>query len=161
MREIKLTQGKTAWVDDDMFEELNQFKWYAHKIRRTYYADRLIWLPDEKRQITVRMNHSVIGFPPDGFVCDHRDGNGLNNQRQNLRFATYRQNCQNRQNVTFSSKYPGVGWLKRDSKWRAKIKINGISKYLGLFTSEQEAYQAYETAVALIGEKVIKQEIRT
>ena len=155
MKEIKLTQGKITLVDDADFEMLNQFKWYAHKVRKTYYADRLIWLPDEKRQITVRMNHFIVGRPIVGFVCDHIDGNGLNNQRNNLRIVTYRQNTQNIKNIITTSRYPGVDWFKRDSKWRAKIKIHGISKHLGLFDLEIDASNAYRDAVEALGENII------
>lgn len=151
MKEIQLTQGKVALVDDEDFERLNQFKWYAHKDGKTFYAMRS--LPRiNGRQHKIRMHHIVIGFPLKGLMSDHCDGNGLNNQRGNLRFVTSRQNSQNRQNLTQrSSQYFGVCWHKGHKKWVAQILINGKRKCLGYFISELDAFNVYCNAVKSLG----------
>ena len=154
MREIQLTQGKVAQVDDEDFEELNQFKWFARKLRNTYYVGRnSIYVSGEKRKV-IDMHCIIIGKLK-GLQTDHIDGNGLNNQKNNLRFVTKRQNNQNRKNQIRTSEYPGVCWEKRRKKWRSRITINRIEKHLGYFESEIDAFNVYRQAVNAIGEKVV------
>ena len=155
MREIQLTQGQVALVDDEDYEKLNQFKWYAFKGWNVFYAGRQSSKVNGKCR-KLRMHHDIIGFPPKGLQTDHRDGNGLNNQRENLRFATNRQNQQNRKHQGKSSRYPGVCWQKNDKKWQANIQINGKLKYLGNFKTEKEAFEAYRCAVEELGEKMLE-----
>jgi len=154
MKEISLTQGLKAQVDDDIYEELSQFKWYAHKSRNVYYARRMSSAINRKRHI-INMHHKIIGRPSEGKITDHKDGNGLNNQKGNLRFVTNRQNCQNRKHTTKTSQYPGVCWSKQNKKWNAQIYVNGEWKKLGYFTFETEAFEVYRKAVNALGEKVV------
>ena len=69
---------------------------------------------------------------------------------------TRRQNCQNIKNIETSSQYPGVSWHKQDKKWMTSITINGKQKFLGLFTEEFEAFEAYRQAVNANGEEMIE-----
>lgn len=144
MREIPLTRGMVAFVDDEDYEYLNQFKWNAHKCNRSnknYYALRhLSRKVDPKRKI-VSM-HAMIMGTKEGYEIDHINGNCLDNRRENLRFATHRQNGQNRHEAK-TSKYPGVNWHKKSQKWKAEAQINGKNQYIGLFTSEEAAFEAY------------------
>ena len=153
MKEIQLTQGKVAQVDDEDFEELNQFKWFARKVRNTYYAGRNSVYVKGKRK-TINMHFSIIG-ESESLQTDHIDGNGLNNQKSNLRLVTSRQNSQNKRNMIKVSQYPGVGWDKRRNKWRSRIVINGTQKHLGYFILAAAAFDAYRKAVNAIGEKVV------
>lgn len=155
MREIQLTQNQVALVDDDMYEELNQFKWFANKMGNTFYAKRMSPTINGKRHV-IHMHHEILGKPPKGLMTDHRDGEGLNNQRKNLRHVTRRQNGQNRKHQKTSSQYPGVNWIKRDKKWMAKIIIDGKTKYLAQLTDERKAFEAYRQAVNAIGEEVLE-----
>ena len=78
-------------------------------------------------------------------LIDHFDINPLNNKIENLRVVNQSQNTRNqnkRQNC--SSKYIGVYWNKKNNKWKVSIKIDGKSKYLGLFDNEEEAYECYK-----------------
>lgn len=154
MKEIKLTRNQVALVDDCDFERLNQFKWCAAKIQNTFYAVRSSPMVNYERH-QVWMHHEVIGIPLNKLVTDHRDGNGLNNQRNNLRHVTRRQNGQNKKGYKGTSKYPGVHWNKNRNKWHVQIEINGKNKYLGLFTDEKEAFEAYKQAVINLGEEVV------
>jgi hypothetical protein len=78
---------------------------------------------------------------------DHRDGNGLNNQRCNLRPATKKQNGGNQKlSITNTSAYKGVYWHKRDKGWRAQAKVHGKTIYLGAFVDKIEAARAYDEA---------------
>ena len=156
MKEIILTQSQIALVDDDQYEFLIQWKWYADKPKTgyTFYAYRNSPTINGKRH-RIAMHHEVIGKPPKGFVNDHRNGRGLDNQRHNLRHVTRRQNLQNLKNIKKSSRYPGVCWDKTRKKWNTKITINGKTKNLGLFVNELQAFNAYKQAVENLGEEVI------
>ena len=97
--------------------------------------------------------HSVIMNAPKGIQVDHIDGNGLNNQKSNLRLVTNRQNCMNRHQIT-TSKYPGVTWNKRSRKWVAQAQIDGKHIHIGTFSTEKEAYEAYCKRVNPLEEKL-------
>ena len=153
MREIPLTQGKYALVDDEDYGRLKGYKWFARKDKNAFYASRKSPRVNG-RQTMIQMHHEVIGQPQKGFETDHRDNNGLNNQRSNLRHVTRRQNQQNRKYG--SSKYPGVSWIKTRRKWLAQITINGINKNLGGFKTELLAFNAYRQAVEQLGEQVVE-----
>ena len=151
MKEIPLTQGKVALVDDEDYERLNQFKWCAHKQHNTFYAKR--WISSKAM---INMHHEIIGYPLEGFMTDHENGNGLDNQRYNLRHVTNRQNCQNKRNgKKKTSQFPGVCWKKQSQRWVAEIQIKGKKKYLCGFVDENDAFEAYKQAVNDISEKVI------
>lgn len=95
MKEIVLTKGQVALVDDEDFERLNSVKWHARKKRNTFYALRCITVgPNNKRK--TQYMHQMLIECPEGMETDHVDGNGLNNQKDNLRIVTKRQNQQNR-----------------------------------------------------------------
>lgn len=152
MKEIQLTQGKTAQVDNDDFDRLNLHKWYVMKNCKTYYAARFITINGKEK--TFRMHHAIMG-KVQGLQTDHKDGNGLNNQKGNLRFVTVRQNAQNRKNIYKTSQYPGVCWDGDRDKWRSTIKINDKYKHIGRYVSEADAFIAYRNAVSSIGETVV------
>lgn len=148
MKEIQLTQGQIALVDDEDFDSLNQYKWYAMKDGNTFYAARNIEV-DGKRTI-VRMHYSIMN----GKGIDHIDGNGCNNLHSNLRLCTHNQNMMNkRKQKNTTSIYKGVCFHKRADKWVAHIMITRTLIYLGLFASEIDAAKAYNTkAIELFGE---------
>jgi len=148
MKEIPLlNHGKVALVDDDDFERINRNNWFSHKVVNTFYAERYITVAPNKRSL-ITMHSEIINIPK-GMQCDHIDGNGLNNQKENLRSVTPRQNQQN-QHAPKSSKFPGISLQKRDGKYRAKIKINGVGIHIGTFDSEDEAARQYLTACKIV-----------
>lgn len=142
-RAIALSQGQHAIVDDDDFGWLSQWKWSAQRAYCGYYAMRR----DKGRLILM---HRLINGTPGGLATDHKDGNGLNNCRCNLRTATQLQNMMNRRGKRAgSSQYKGVWFCRtqRSSKqWRAGIRLDGRLKYLGYFATEKEAGAAYSAA---------------
>ncbi|MGB8225969.1 MAG: HNH endonuclease [Sedimentisphaerales bacterium] len=148
-RKIALTQGKFAIVDQEDFEELNTHKWYAAGCANNFYAVRVIGrINGRKKHISM---HRQITQPPPGFVVDHKDGDGLNNRRENLRVVTETQNHYNSRKCskTTSSKYKGVCYDKQRNKFRAEIKYNGHRKFLGHFDNEIDAAKAYDKAAKL------------
>ncbi len=141
MKEIKLTQGKVAIVDDEDFEYLNQWKWfYCRYAKRTYRegeSNRVIGI---KRPKLYERMHRVIVKCPEGLFVDHIDGNPLNNQKSNLRICTLIENSKNRKSKTGStSDYLGVSLRKyiRPNKtyfyWEASIFSNKKITHLGHF----------------------------
>lgn len=142
-------------VDDCDFKRLNQFKWYAHKRHNIFYAARMARFSDGKRY-AIHMHHEIIGTPPCGFMPDHRNGQGIDNRRKNLRFVTNRQNQQNQKNYKSTSKFPGVCWDKARQKWKAAIQINKKTKHLGRFINEKKASEAYKQAVNELGEEMVE-----
>lgn len=138
MKQITLTQGKVALVDDADFESLNQFKWHAAKIGGVFYALR--YARDLKQH--VRMHIELLGYKG----IDHIDGNGLNNQRSNLRPASVAQNNRNvglrRDN---RSGFKGVSFHKHNQKWRAYIAFQRWI-HIGYFSTAAEAAHAYDIA---------------
>lgn len=137
MKEIQLTQGKVALVDDEDYEYLNQWKWYACKICHVYYAIRR---PKTNGKYTSVYMHREILNTPKGIQVDHEDHNGLNNQRANIRLATNSENSRNRKLI--KGKYKGV-YHSGKKTWRAYITVNKKPVCLGIFRSEKDAAVAY------------------
>lgn len=151
-KEIALTRGMFAIVDDSDYEWLMQWKWYAIKPRKTWYAARK-QTQGPRVQNMIYM-HRVILNAPSGKMVDHCDGNGLNNARSNIRLCSNAENHYNQFPVSGkSSKYKGVCWNKRRGKWNAVITANGIARHLGVFEQEADAAVAYnKAALELHGE---------
>jgi hypothetical protein len=142
VREIPLTRGLVALVDEDDFEMLSQWKWsancdggyacrgfrsaFGHHARS--YMHRTIMLPDPGQQI------------------DHINGDKLDNRRANLRICTNSQNGRNRPApTTNTSGFKGVSWNKKRGLWLAKIH-DGEYRWLGCFALKEDAAQAYDEA---------------
>jgi hypothetical protein len=146
MRRIKLTQGKYTLVSTIDFEYLNQWKWYARKQRSTWYAVRDIWIPVHKILYMHRLIHNRLYFNTQ-MQTDHKDQNGLNNQRNNLRVATNTENNRNKKKQrNNTSGYKGVYWSNQGHKWFVQICVNKRLIYLGYFTEKLEAAKVYNKA---------------
>ena len=143
MKEILLTQGKVALVDDEDYEELSKYKWCftMRKGARTGYVVRYLG-KGGGRGTTVPM-HRVIMKAQKGQEVDHKDGNGLNNQKENLRFATRAQNSANKKSCN-STGFKGV--YKNKKRWSVNIGMDGKTKYLGSYSTKEEAALAYNRA---------------
>jgi hypothetical protein len=144
-KQIKLTQGKYAIVDDDMFDYLNQWKWFPAPYANGNLRARRNGRKGEPPSIYM---HRVIMGEPKNKQIDHRDRNGLNNQRYNLRICSWRENSRNsiRNSIYKTSAYKGVIRDKERGKWRAEIQINKNRHHIGRFETEIEAAKAYDVA---------------
>jgi hypothetical protein len=141
---IPLTQGRFAKVDPEDYIWLSQFRWYCSKRRHTSYAIRNAGEGAKRKKVAM---HREIMETPKHLVCDHINRHGLDNRRQNLRNCTKRENNLNQAAHRGSfSKYKGVYWKKREGRWAACIKSEGVKKHLGYFDSEVEAAKAYDHA---------------
>jgi hypothetical protein len=155
MREIPLTHGLVALVDDEDYEWLSQFKWYA--VRTDYISQRyygMAYIPVRLRKTNKKITymHRVVLNPPKDKQIDHINGNGLDNRKENLRIVTNRENQQNLRDSPirkYTSKYPGVS-KQKSGKFRSQISINGRNKELGMFTNEIDAAMAYQREYELL-----------
>ncbi len=144
MKKIYLSRGKTAIVDDEDFDWLNQWKWYARKDRSDFRAVRNVCV--NGKWTIVYMHRIILGLKfGDGILGDHRNHNTLDNRRFNLRVCTKRQNQHNRKPQGGTLKYKGVIKLKGQERWKAQIRINGKKTTLGYFNTETEAAQIYNS----------------
>ena len=139
---IPLTQGKFAIVDAADYEWLSKYKWCAQKHCNTFYAVRRAREP----RSFVQMHRQIMGLVKgDGKQVDHRNGNGLDNRRENIRICTNAQNQQNRRsNINCASIYKGVTADRK--RWKAEIKHNNKRHCIGCFATPTEAAHAYDEA---------------
>ena len=146
MKEIELTQGQVALVDDGDYEWLSQWKWYADK-RLNGDFDAVRQLPREKRKRhKILMHRQILGLEyGDKRESDHRNHNSLDNCRSNIRVCTTWQNQHNRKpQQRATSEFKGVHWHKLHKKWGVNIRLTGKVKYLGSFELEELAALAYD-----------------
>ncbi len=149
MKEILLTNGLVALVDDQDFESLNKYKWnHSPGFNGIIYATRKFVVDGKKK--TLSMHRQILGIDGLGYsvVGDHIDHDGLNNQRANLRICTSSQNAANRRsyNKPKLSRFKGVSWHIHVKKWVSKITVNGKRTHLGSFAHEIDAAKAYDNA---------------
>ena len=153
MKEIRLTQGQVALVDDGDYQELSKYRWYAawNPHTHSYRAVRTDCTGDKPK--TVYMARVIMQAHP-GQKVDHRRHDTLNNQRENLRLCTNAENGYNRKsNVGSSSAFKGVVWHRRDRKWQAYIRLANHLHHLGYFADEIAAARAYDVkAVEIFGD---------
>lgn len=164
-RAIPLTKGRIAVVDEQDYEELSRWKWHVVKSRdgKEYAARRAATCESGKKK-QIAMHRQILGLPQSRVpLVDHKDGNGLNNRRSNIRLATWSQNQHNKsaRRSGHSSQYKGVSRNKHLVKlWSAYIANGQVgasgragTRFLGSFATEEEAARAYDAAaLASFGE---------
>lgn len=151
-REIPLTRGYVAIVDDEDYERAASFRWYASSPSRrsTPYAVRKI--AGVNGRSTCWLHRFILSVPA-GTLVDHIDGDGMNNRRGNLRLCTNTQNCRNRAiGKNNRSGFKGV-YRYRDGRFGAWIMADLVGHHLGYHPTKEDAARAYdEAAVRLHGE---------
>jgi len=131
-------------VDDEDYYWLIQWKWYAQPRRRTFYARRTVNPKDGEKAYAVMMHRAVLGFPECQNI-DHRNDNGLDNQKHNLRECTISENTSNMiASGRNTSGFKGVDWHKNNKKYRARINVCNKEIHIGFFVSKIEAAKAYD-----------------
>lgn len=146
MIEFSLSDGTITRIDDADLPLVEGVRWWPSRTKqgKTYVVTRL------PGGVVVGM-HRLILSAPRGVWVDHIDGDGLNNQRYNIRLATPSQNaCHHKgKRAGCTSAYRGVYWNKAMRKWHASIKADGPAgrrTSLGAFDSEADAARAYDIA---------------
>lgn len=137
-----------ALVSEEDYDNVRKYNWtlkeasYKSGQTKQYVFTRRYM----DKNASLNMHELILGKPPDGHVIDHLDNNGLNNRRDNLRFATYEQNSQNRKKkANTKSKYIGVYICDKTKKWNAQYS----KTHLGTFDIEEDAGKQYDTFVLL------------
>ncbi len=145
MRQIPLSQGKFAIVDDEDYVRINQCKWYFEG----HYAIRKINLGNNKWK-TFWM-HREIMRTPEGMETDHINSDKLDNRKINLRVATRSQNQHNRKKYANNKTgFKGVSVRPDTGKFRAIISLAGRNRRLGQFETAEQAANAYDAAALKI-----------
>jgi len=156
MEQIELSQGKFALVDDDAFDEINQYNWC---FAQGYAVRNVKVLGKYKMQY---MHRLVTSCPADMNV-DHKNHDKLDNQKNNLRICSTSENLRNQQirTVSKTSVYKGVTFHKQAGKWQARIQLENKNNYLGLFANEIDAAIAYNVAaIEMFGEFALLNDIK-
>ena len=143
MKEIPLTQGYVALVDDEDYERLIAMgKWHVFKSKSRKQPSVYAARHESNTRDIIFMHSIVTGYRP----VDHKDTNGLNNQKYNLRRTNHTLNMANSRPIGGSSPFKGVSFQKQTRTWSAKIKVNGKLKHLGSFKDEVDAATVYNFA---------------
>lgn len=141
MKEIQLTRGMVAMVDDEDFERINAIKWTLQKGGNTFYA------VNSRNNNTLM--HRVILKAKKGEVTDHINHNGLDNRKINLRLCTHSENLRHRKkHKNNDSGYKGVYADKKTKtpRYRAQIRVNKKKICIGSFGDPVDAAKAYDKA---------------
>lgn len=154
MKIIYLTKGKVAKVDDEDFDKLNSRRWCAHKTKGgRWYAQASHIVNGKFKGLPM---HRFIMNTPDDMVCDHINGDSLDNRKSNLRNCTRSQNAMNRGSLR-GSQYKGIylnthsrpgaeGKVLKYAYWKACIIVGGKRISLGSYKAEIEAAKVYDEA---------------
>jgi hypothetical protein len=129
---IPLTQGKTAIIDAADADLVASYKWRAVRNKKQWYACTSV------RRKIVYMHRLILGTPK-GALTDHKNGDGLDNRRVNLRSATHGDNARNRRGDSSQSGYRGVSWNAPCGKWEVSLSVDDKTLHFGLFSDAKEA----------------------
>ncbi len=120
----------STWFDIQYLDKVRKYKWYTYKDKNTFYV--------MVGSIGLLL-HQLILPTKKPLVIDHRDNDGLNNRKSNLRRVTNRQNLENsRRN---QDKHAGVDYFKRTQRWRSRIYYNEKHIHLGYFDNSLDAFK--------------------
>jgi hypothetical protein len=146
MKEIPLTHGQVAMVDDADYDWLMQWDWKAQYANNTHgwYAVRYDCSLGECA--VVRMHRVILGAKKSEFV-DHIHHNGLDNRRTEIRLCTFNQNGHNRRMyLNNTTGFKGVSYEKQRDKYRARLQVNGKMVSIGRYLTPELAAAAYDAA---------------
>ncbi len=142
MAEIALTKGYVAVVDDADLGWLSRWRWHADVAGNTVYARRHLLADEDQTDGKSVSMHRAIAAAPREKLVDHRDRNGLNNRRKNLRVCSHGENSRNCVKPVGRSGYRGVLWDGERNLWRPELWIAGRKIRGGRFACPVEAAHA-------------------
>lgn len=144
---IPLSQGLEAKIDLQDVGVVSQYNWHAKQKKNTCYAQSDIHTDTGKR--STMLLHRLLLSPPKGLDVDHRNCDGLDNRRSNIRLATRFENRSNqRTRLDSTSGLKGVSPDTRRHTWRARIGFRNHTYYLGTYDTPELAHAAYVAASA-------------
>ncbi len=152
MKRIKLN-GKHSKllcvVSDKDYDLVKNYSWHGAQANKSEIIYAQAYIVGNKN---VKMHRLILGLTDSKIQADHKDNNGLNNQRSNLRICNHQQNCLNRKRYT-NGKFKYRGVYKVRNKWRAQIRFGTKLFHLGYFDNEVDAALSYDEKVdELFGE---------
>lgn len=143
---VPLTLGYEATIDASDVAAVGEMNWHAKVDKRSDGSVRAVYAVHSGNRLKVKM-HRLIVKSPNGVEVDHVNGNGLDNRKINLRYATASENRRNqKKRVDNTSGVKGVVWVADRHKWVAQIYANGRRTQLGYFAKLEEAKAAYSQA---------------
>lgn len=140
-KHVPLPCGDFAIVDDEDYEAVSAFKWRKNKSGKECYP-----VTGHNDSGGVRFLHRVIMRAPKGSMVDHKNGDVLDNRKENLRFCSYTENARNMAPRGGTSRFKGVRWLTGKNRWKAEIGMDKRRVHIGYFTNEEDAARAYDHA---------------
>lgn len=147
MKQIPLTRGMFALVDDEDFKELSKYKWCAIRGKNTWYAMRKRRVGEAGRKKTCMMHRMILNVDDPNIFCDHKNGDGIDNRRCNLRQCSSSENGTNRPfQKNNTTGFKGVDFHKQRGKYRAIIQFKNKQYHIGLFQNAEDAARAYDEA---------------
>jgi hypothetical protein len=126
-----------ALIDTADAALVSPYRWafsggYAYRTEKVQGKKRTVWL-----------HRAILGLAPGNAIeVDHKNRDGLDNRRSNLRSVNHGMNMQNASARGGTSKHRGVAWDRQRGQWRAYVKIQGKHIFLGRFNSEDAAAEA-------------------
>ena len=147
---IPLTRGKQATIDEADWPLVSPYEWQSRHVKNRWYAG--CFVPKEGGGFRHLQMHRLILAAPVGVMVDHRNRDGLDNRRANLRLATRSQNGHNYP-AWGKSGFRGVTWCKGKARWESQLCVDGVRHFLGRFASAEDAARAYDAkARTLMGD---------
>ncbi len=139
-------QNNTVKIDVEDFGVWSDRTWSITKGRNTLYLITTKSRVFDKSRKRLYLHRAISGATS-GVIVDHKNGDGFDNRKENLRFCNYSQSNANRKkhSLTCKSKFKGVGWRKDRSNWQAIIKVDGHERRVSGFATEEEAARAYDS----------------
>jgi hypothetical protein len=136
MKQVRLSKGKFAKVDDADFERVSQYKWSFHDMGYAFTN------PGPREDKTYILMHRFVNKTPHGMSTDHINGDKLDNRRGNLRDATHAENKWNKPaQANNTSGYKGVSQNKSGT-WDMQIRAIG-KRVSRRFSTKEAAALAY------------------
>ena len=139
---LTLPCGRIVVFDKSDCGLLLPYRWVSYKGDNTHSWYAKAWIGSRR----IRMHRFILGAKP-GELVDHRDLDGLNNRRSNIRICTPQQNRWNCPQRT--GRFKGVYWCKAWKKWIAAIRIGNKRTILGGFNVEEDAARAFDHAARI------------
>ncbi len=134
-------------VDDEDYERVKWYKWHVARYKNGNIAHIKTNIKISKGKYkSIYLHRFILNYEGSSMI-DHKDGNPVNNQKENLRFVDHQQNKQNsRKHYNSKSKYKGPNWREDLQKWQSHIRVDGYLLSLGTFENEIDAALAYNKA---------------
>jgi hypothetical protein len=142
---IILPTNEHVFFDEEDAALVSKYSWSRYQRKHTIYAKTSVWNPNTKKRDTLYLHRVLMDASPEVFI-DHKDGNGLNCRRGNLRAASRSNNAHNSKPRKGSSPYKGVHWTKCFRRWDSQITFSGTRIHVGSFKTDREAAIAYNIA---------------